>query len=165
MADREHVAKRNGPRQTNWAMPEPGFSLAPGYELVPFNRTRVTATGHHKVLGVVPVDRDCAAPRFLGRWDAAKGVLDFDFVDRQGRVPRGKRNRRAKPHGHHPTDLGGQRFAVELGPDASLIVFTGVVAVSLGFEITPPTGSITTSSSPPHLVHAPATLGATDSIV
>ena len=161
MADRERVAKRAGPRQTNWAKVEAVLDLAPGYGLVPFNQTRVTATGHQKVLGVVPVDKDSAMPRFLGRWDPVEKALDFDLVDRQGRVPRGNHRKRAKPHGHHPTDRGGQRFEVELGPNPSEpneIIFRGIVAVSLGFEITPATGSYTITGSPARLIHGePAT--------
>lgn len=166
MADRKHIGKRNGPKQTNWATPEPGFFLAPDYKLVPFNQTRVTATGQHKVLAVVPIVEDSGAARFLGRWDPVDKSLDFDFVDGHGRVLPGKRSKRPMPHGHHPTDLGGQRFAVELGPEASRIIFTGIVAVSLGFEITPATGSFTTTGNPAGLIHAkPATPGATDSII
>jgi hypothetical protein len=50
MADEERVAKRNWACQTNWAKVEEVLYLAPGYDLVPFNQTRVTPTGFHKVL-------------------------------------------------------------------------------------------------------------------
>ena len=150
--------ERNGPCQTNWAVVEPGFSLALGYELVPFNQTRVTATGLHKVLAVVPLEKDSAAPSFLGRWDAAEKVLDFDFSDREGRVPKGKRSKRAFPHGHHPIAFGEQRFKVELGPNATQIVFSGIVQVALGFEIITRTAVLTITGSPARLTHGkPAT--------
>ena len=150
--------ERKGPAQTNWATVEPGYVLAPGYEIVLFNQTRVTATGLHRVLAVVPTDKHSTAPSFLGRWDAAEKVLDFDFSDRQGRVPKAKRGKRKFPHGHHPTALGEQRFKVELGPHATENVLSGIVRVALGYEITVPTGAYTVTGHPARLIHGkPAT--------
>lgn len=151
--------ERRGPAQTNWATVEPGYFLASGYELAPFNQRRVTATGLHKVLAVVPTDTASSAPSFLGRWDAAEKVLDFDFSDREGRVPKGKRSKRAFPYGHHPKDLGGQRFEVELGPNPNEIILRGIVAVALGYEITPKTGVYTITGSPARLIHSKRATG------
>lgn len=129
MADRKHVAERDGPHRTNKVIVEPGHFLDPRYKFVPFNQKEITPTGLHKVLEIVPVDDQVAGPRFRGRSDKKGDALDFDLLDRNGTV------RRAKPHGHHAKALGGRRFEVEIGLDANRIVFRGIVRVAFGIKI------------------------------
>ena len=128
MADRKHVANRDGPFKTNKVTVEDGFFLAPGYDLKRFDQQEVGATGHHKVLGVFPSNEQSPDPRFLARWDEKDRALDFDLVDREDKVLP------AQPHGHHSTPQGDRRFEVELGRDENSIVFEGIVAVALGFK-------------------------------
>ena len=127
MADRQDAADRTGPFKTNWVRVEKGCFLAPGYDLHKFEETEVGPTGHHKLLRVMPSNKDSAGPCFLGRWDKNKNTLDFDLADRQDYVQPGAF------YGHHSTALGDQRFDVELGPEADNIAFKGIVSISLGF--------------------------------
>lgn len=129
MADRKQVANKQGPSGTNKVTVETGYSLASGYELLPFDQKKVGETGYHKVLRVFPSDDHSEAPRFLARWDEKDKALDFDLVDREDRV------QPAKPYGHRSTALGDRRFQVEIGSDSDNIVFKGIVKVALDFTM------------------------------
>ena len=130
---------RTGPFKTNWVEVKDGYFLASGYALRRFDQTEVGPTGYHKVLGVIPLCEESKGPRFLVRWDKVDKTLDCDLVDRQDNVVQPD----IKPYGHNSTDVGGQRFPVELGLSAANIVFRGIVAISLGFGRRPKTGTLT----------------------
>jgi hypothetical protein len=87
MADRKFVERRDGPHRTNKVTGESGYRLDSGCKVVLFDQTEISATGHHKVLAIVPVNERAAAPRSFGRWDEGAKLLDFDFVDQDDSVP------------------------------------------------------------------------------
>ena len=128
MADREKVANRDGVYKTNRATVETGYFLADGYKFSETDEKEIGDTGRLKVLRVCPSNDQIPGPCFLSRWDEPKNTLDFDLVDRNDQVVKGK-----LPYGHHPKLLGPTcRFEVELGLDKDNIVFRGVVEVALG---------------------------------
>jgi len=99
MADRKFVERRDGPHRTNKVTGESGYRLDSGYKVVLFDQTEISATGHHEVLAIVPVNERAAAPRSFGRWDEGAKLLDFDFVDQDDSVPLQdvRRRRRVPP--------------------------------------------------------------------
>ena len=71
--------------QNMWRFMVPAFEST--HKVVLFDQTEISATGHHKVLAIVPVNERAAAPRSFGRWDEGAKLLDFDFVDQDDSVP------------------------------------------------------------------------------